>query len=81
MDGNHGAGMAYLFLARNVRFVTEPTGDDLEEQELIHMSRVDVQRAMLDGHFKVLPWTTAIALALWFDDVSKGTSVHLVTTS
>ena len=42
--------MAYLFLARNVRFVTEPTGDDLEEQELIHLSRVEVQRAMLDGH-------------------------------
>jgi ADP-ribose pyrophosphatase len=68
VDGNHGAGIAYLYLARNVRFAMEPTGRDWEEQELIQLNRSQVQKAMLDGRFKVLPWATAIALALCFDN-------------
>jgi ADP-ribose pyrophosphatase len=68
VDGNHGAGMAYLYLARDVRFVAEPSGGDLEEQQLLHLSRAEVHSAMMDGQFKVLPWTTAMVLALSLDD-------------
>lgn len=70
VDGNHGAGNAYLFLARNVRFVREATGGDLEEQELIYLKRSEVQRALINGQFKVLPWTAAMALTLCFGDTN-----------
>jgi ADP-ribose pyrophosphatase len=72
VDGNHGAGTAYLYLARNVRFVTEPFGDDLEEQHLMHLSRAEVESAMMSGQFKVLSWTTAIAMALSIDEKNRG---------
>jgi ADP-ribose pyrophosphatase len=71
VDGNHGAGMAYLFLARNVRFEVDPSGDDLEEQQLIQLSRLEMQRAMFSGQFKVLSWATAIAMALSIDENTK----------
>jgi ADP-ribose pyrophosphatase len=64
VDGNRGAGMAYLFLAQGARHVAEITADDLEEQELIYMSRAEVETALAAGQFKVLAWTTAVALAL-----------------
>jgi ADP-ribose pyrophosphatase len=50
VDGNRGAGTAHA--------------DDLEDQELILMSRAEVETALAAGQFKVLAWTTAIALAL-----------------
>ncbi|MGD9092497.1 MAG: NUDIX hydrolase, partial [Anaerolineales bacterium] len=71
VDGNHGAGMAYLFLARNVRFEVDPSGNDLEEQQLIQLSRLEMQRAMFSGQFKVLSWATAIAMALSIDENTK----------
>jgi ADP-ribose pyrophosphatase len=64
VDGNRGAGMAFLFLAREAHRVTEANADDLEEQQLLHLSRVEVEQALATGQFKVLPWTTVMALAL-----------------
>jgi 8-oxo-dGTP pyrophosphatase MutT (NUDIX family) len=64
VDGNRGAGTAYLFLAQGARRVVEPHADDLEEQELVFMSRAEVETALAAGQFKVLAWTTAVALAL-----------------
>jgi ADP-ribose pyrophosphatase len=66
VDGNRGAGVAHLFLARNARQVEQPDADDLEEQELLLLSRADVEHALRRGEFKVLPWSTAIALALLY---------------
>jgi len=66
VDGNRGAGTAHLFLARNARQMAEPCADDLEEQQLIRLSRTEVETALSDGEFKVLPWTTAVALALQY---------------
>jgi ADP-ribose pyrophosphatase len=63
-DGNHGAGIANLFLARGARKVTEPHSDDLEEQQLLHLTRTQFEKALDDGEFKVLAWTAAVALAL-----------------
>jgi len=64
-DGNHGNGTAHLFLARNARRVGEIIADDLEEQEIIKLSRNEVMNALLNGEFKVLSWSTAVALALF----------------
>ena len=64
VDGNRGGGVAHLFLARRARPVVAPHADDLEEQALLHLSRAEVSAALSQGAFKVLPWATAVALAL-----------------
>ncbi len=64
VDANRGAGTGYLFLARGARFVGGAIADDLEEQELLLLSRDEIATALADGEFKVMPWTTAVALAL-----------------
>jgi ADP-ribose pyrophosphatase len=64
VDGNRGAGMAHLFLARGARWVRNLDADDLEEQELLRLSRTEVQAALAGGQFKVLAWAAVMALAL-----------------
>jgi ADP-ribose pyrophosphatase YjhB (NUDIX family) len=64
-DGNHGNGWANLFLARGAHRVSETTADDLEEQQMVTLSRNELMQALLDGEFKVLSWSTAVALALF----------------
>nr|PZN25277.1 MAG: NUDIX hydrolase [Chloroflexota bacterium] len=64
VDGNRGAGTAHLFLARDAYRAGEPSADDLEQQELLHLTRREVEAALAAGEFKVLPWSAAIALAL-----------------
>lgn len=64
VDSNRGAGMGYLFLARGARPVAEPDSDDLEEQELVYLSRSEIEDALAAGEFKVLPWVATVALAL-----------------
>jgi len=64
VDGNRGAGTAYLFLARGARRVADADADDLEEQDLLHLSRSELETALAAGEFKLLPWATAVALAL-----------------
>ena len=64
VDGNRGAGIGHLLLARGARKVGEPDADDLEEQELLSLSRADVEAALLAGEFKVMSWATVVALAL-----------------
>jgi ADP-ribose pyrophosphatase len=64
VGGNHGVGMAYLFLARGAHRVAEINSDDLEEQELFPLTRSEIEAALAAGEFKVLAWTTAVALAL-----------------
>jgi ADP-ribose pyrophosphatase len=64
VDANRGAGTAYLFLARGVRRVGEANADDLEEQELLLLSRAEMEAALADLQFKVLPWAATVALAL-----------------
>jgi ADP-ribose pyrophosphatase len=64
VDANRGAGMAYFFLARQAHRVSESDSDDLEEQELLLLTRNQVQAALAAGDFKVLPWATIVSLAL-----------------
>ncbi|MGD1993462.1 MAG: NUDIX hydrolase [Anaerolineae bacterium] len=64
VDGNRGAGRAYLYLAQGARWVVEPDADDLEEQRLVYLDRAELEAALDAGEFKVLAWATAVALAL-----------------
>lgn len=64
VDSNRGAGMGYLFLARGARQVAEPDSDDLEEQELLYLSRSEIEDALAAGEFKVLSWAATVAFAL-----------------
>lgn len=64
VDANRGCGLAYAFLATGATQVAEPQADDLEEQEIIFLSRAELQDALLNNKFKVLAWSNVIALAL-----------------
>jgi ADP-ribose pyrophosphatase len=64
VDGNRGAGTAYFFLAEGARWQQTIDADDLEEQTLLHLSQSEIEKALADGEFKVLPWAAALALAL-----------------
>jgi ADP-ribose pyrophosphatase len=64
VDGNRGAGTAHLYLARAARRVAAPASDDLEEQELLHLTREEIDAALRAGEFKVLAWAAVVALAL-----------------
>lgn len=64
VDGNRGNGHAHLFLARGARYTQPIDADDLEEQELLLLTRDELAAALTAGEFKVLPWTANVALAL-----------------
>lgn len=64
VDGNRGVARAYLYLARGARRVADPNADDLEEQQLVMLTRAEVLAAVVAGEFGLLPWATAMALAL-----------------
>ncbi|MBP7687607.1 MAG: NUDIX hydrolase [Thermoflexales bacterium] len=64
VDANRGAGTGQSFLARGAYYVGDSIADDLEEQALLLLTRAEVETALANGEFKVMPWTTAVALAL-----------------
>jgi ADP-ribose pyrophosphatase len=68
VDGNRGAGNAHFFLAREAYPAAESDADDLEEQELLLLSRPELEEALNAGKFKLLAWATIVALALRFLD-------------
>jgi ADP-ribose pyrophosphatase len=68
VDGNRGAGKAHYFLATGARRVAGVAADDLEQQQLLLLSREQVQRALKAGEFKLLPWMGIVALALQHDE-------------
>jgi len=64
VGANRGFATAHFFLARGARYQQAPTDDDLEEQELLHLSRAEMERALNQCKFKVVSWVAAITLAL-----------------
>jgi ADP-ribose pyrophosphatase len=64
VDANRGAGTAHFFLARSARRVSAPQGGDLEEQELVLLTREEMRRELQAGQFKCLSWAAVVALAL-----------------
>ena len=64
VDGNRGCGRGHFYLARGCRTVAQVPSDDLEDQELLRLSRSEVLAALRRGEFGVMPWSAALALAL-----------------
>lgn len=64
VEANRGVQTAYFFLARGARCIAAPVADDLEEQQIVRLSRAEMQQALLTGEFKVLAWAAIVALAL-----------------
>jgi ADP-ribose pyrophosphatase len=64
VDPNRGVATGHLYLARQARYVTPRNADDLEEQELILLTRSEAEAALDRGDFKVLAWAASIAFAL-----------------
>ena len=64
VDPNRGIATGHLFLARNARYVTPRNADDLEEQELLLLTREEIETAIEKGEIKVLAWAAAVAFAL-----------------
>lgn len=54
----------HLFLALNAKQVTEPNSDDLEDQELLFLSRSELEVALNAGEFKILAWSAVVAMSL-----------------
>lgn len=64
VDANRGVATAYTFLATGAAKTTDPDADDLEAQELVLLSRDDVQKALFNNAFKVVTWSNVISLGL-----------------
>ncbi len=65
---NRGIATIHLFLARKAKRVAEPDSDDLEDQELLFLSRSDVEKAYRAGEFKILSWSAVVAMSLLYLD-------------
>lgn len=66
LDPNRGVGTMHLFLALGARWVAELNSDDLEDQELLLLSRAEIEHALREGAFKVLAWSAVVAMALHY---------------
>jgi ADP-ribose pyrophosphatase len=64
VDANRGAGKGNFFLALYAMKVTEPISVDLEEQELLLLSRNEILDSLRNGEFKALSWSANVAMAI-----------------
>ncbi|MCX7838632.1 MAG: GyrI-like domain-containing protein [Anaerolineae bacterium] len=68
VDPNRGIARGNFFLARGARRVQVRNADDLEEQELLQLTRAQVEDALARGEFKVIAWQAIVALSLLYLD-------------
>jgi len=64
LDPNRGIATMHLFLALNAKQVAKPNSDDLEDQELLFLSRKEIENALKAGEFKILAWSAVVAMSL-----------------
>lgn len=64
LDPNRGVATMHLFLALGAKPVAQPDSDDLEDQELLLLSRGEIEAALRTGEFKVVAWAAVVAMAL-----------------
>jgi len=64
LDPNRGIATMHLFLALNAKQVTQPDSDDLEDQELLFLTRNEIENALKAGEFKILAWSAVVAISL-----------------
>jgi ADP-ribose pyrophosphatase len=63
-NANLGCGHAHLFAARGAHPVADPDPGDLEEQELVWLTRAEAARALARGAVDSLASAAALALAM-----------------
>jgi ADP-ribose pyrophosphatase len=72
VDPNRGIAWGHLFLAIGSHPFSKPVQDDLEEQELLLLTRDELERARQAGRFKVLAWAATVELGLqMYDQIIK----------
>jgi ADP-ribose pyrophosphatase len=64
VDPNRGIATGHLFLARQARYVAPRNADDLEEQELLLLTREEIESALERGDIKIMAWAACVAFAL-----------------
>lgn len=73
VDPNRGICTMHLYLALGAKYVMEPNSGDLEDQEVVLLSRAELETAYRSGEFKILSWGTVIAMSLlYLDNKAKG---------
>jgi len=68
MDPNRGVARGNFFLARGAQRIQARNADDLEEQELLWLTRAQVEDALARGEFNIVAWQAIIALSLFYLD-------------
>lgn len=71
LDPNRGIATMHLFLALKAKKVAEPNSDDLEDQELLLLSRDEIENALKEGEFKILAWSAVVAMSLNYLNASE----------
>jgi len=71
LDPNRGIATMHLFLALKAKKVAEPNSDDLEDQELLFLSRNEIENALKEGEFKILAWSAVVAMSLNYLNASE----------
>jgi 8-oxo-dGTP pyrophosphatase MutT (NUDIX family) len=77
LDPNRGIATMHLFLALNAQQVAAPNNDDLEDQELLFLTRSEIESALRAGEFKILAWSAVVAMSLNYLNGSKGQRTDL----
>lgn len=71
LDPNRGIATMHLFLALNAKKVAKPNSDDLEDQELLFLTRSELENALQAGEFKILAWSAVVAMSLNYLRISE----------
>ncbi len=64
---NRGGGTTHVFWAKNAQLVESRQGiaeGELERQEIVRLSKIELLQALLQGQFREIKWTATVALAL-----------------
>ncbi len=71
LDPNRRCATMHLFLALDAKQVTEPESDDLEDQELLVLSKDEIKKSLREGEFKIVARAAVVALSLDYLDALK----------
>jgi ADP-ribose pyrophosphatase len=64
LDPNRGVAKVHYFLALDTKRVAEPDSDDLEDQEMLEITRGDLEKALFAGEFKEATWAALVSMTL-----------------
>ena len=62
-NSNYGCGKAHLFSASDARYVKEPCSGDLEESEVLLLTRDEIFQTISEGRIASLSMVAAVSLA------------------